>query len=59
VTSAASGAEAAELPPRTWFDRVYAAIPLATVFVALLALYAWDTARGAASRSSGRRSTPG
>jgi hypothetical protein len=45
VTSAASGAEAAELPPRTWFDRVYAAIPLATVFVALLALYAWEAAR--------------
>jgi hypothetical protein len=46
VTSAASGAEAAEqLPPRAWFDRVYAAIPLATVFVALLALYAWEAAR--------------
>jgi hypothetical protein len=45
VTSAASGAEAAELPPRTWFDRVYAAIPLATVFVALLALYSWEAAR--------------
>jgi hypothetical protein len=45
VTSAASGTEAAELHPRTWFDRVYAAIPLATVFVALLALYAWEAAR--------------
>ncbi len=45
MTSAASGAEAAELPPRTWFDRVYAAIPLVTVFVALLALYAWEAAR--------------
>jgi hypothetical protein len=45
VTRAASGAEAAELPPRTWFDRAYAAIPLATVFVALLALYAWEAAR--------------
>jgi hypothetical protein len=45
VTGAASGTEAAELPPRTWFDRVYAAIPLATVFVALLALYAWEAAR--------------
>ena len=28
-----------------WFDRVYRAIPLATVFVALLALYAWEAAR--------------
>ena len=28
-----------------WFDRVYAAIPLATLFVALLALYAWEAAR--------------
>ncbi len=40
-----AGAEAAELPSRTWFDRVYAAIPLATAFVALLALYAWEASR--------------
>jgi hypothetical protein len=45
VKDAASGAEAAQLPPPTWFDRVYAAIPVATVFVALLALYAWEAAR--------------
>ena len=45
MTDAASGAEAAELPPRAWFDRVYAAIPLTTIFVALLALYAWEAAR--------------
>jgi hypothetical protein len=45
VTTAASGAEAAADPERTWFDRVYAAIPLATVFVALLALYAWEASR--------------
>jgi hypothetical protein len=45
VTDAASRAEAAEHPPRTWFDRVYGAIPLATAFVALLALYSWEAAR--------------
>ena len=45
MTGAASGAAPAELPARTWFDRLYAAIPLATVFVALLALYAWEAAR--------------
>src|SRR5438132_4313175 len=28
-----------------WFDRLYRAIPLATLFVALLALYAWEAAR--------------
>lgn len=34
-------------PPEgsAWFDRVYRAIPLATLFVALLALYAWEAAR--------------
>ena len=45
MTDGAAGAEATEQPARTWFDRVYAAIPLATVFVALLALYAWEAAR--------------
>src|SRR5262249_42255703 len=30
-----------------WFDRVYRAIPLATVFVALLAVYAWEASRHA------------
>ena len=34
-------------PQTAWFDRVYAALPLATVFVALLALYAWEAARHA------------
>jgi hypothetical protein len=32
---------------RSWLDRVYAAIPLATVFLALLALYSWEAARHA------------
>ncbi len=44
MIATAARAEAAR-PARTWFDRVYAAIPLATVFVWLLALYAWE-ARG-------------
>ncbi|HZR91668.1 MAG TPA: hypothetical protein VFA44_04580 [Gaiellaceae bacterium] len=43
MTTAAAREGAAVLPRRTWFDRVYAAIPLATVLVALLALYAWET----------------
>jgi hypothetical protein len=40
-------ADATANPPTesAWFDRVYRAIPLATVFVALLALYAWEAAR--------------
>jgi hypothetical protein len=38
-------AEARELTTTAWFDRVYRALPLATVFVALLALYAWEAAR--------------
>jgi hypothetical protein len=41
VTLASAHAEAAA-PERTWFDRLYAALPLATVFVWLLALYAWE-----------------
>ena len=45
MTVPAAPAEAAEGERSTWFDRVYAAIPLATVFVALLALYAWEAAR--------------
>jgi hypothetical protein len=40
VSAASARAEAA--PAGTWFDRLYAAIPLATVFVWLLALYAWE-----------------
>lgn len=37
--------EARDLQETAWFDRVYRALPLATVFVALLALYAWEAAR--------------
>jgi hypothetical protein len=40
-----SSVAAAPACPRSWFDRVYAAIPLATAFVALLALYAWEASR--------------
>lgn len=40
-----TSSEAADLPQTAWFDRVYRALPLATVFVALLALYAWEAAR--------------
>ena len=45
MTDGASGAVAAEQPARAWFDRVYAALPLVTAFIALLALYAWEAAR--------------
>lgn len=45
MTDASTRPEAIEQIPRTWFDRVYSAIPLATAFVALLALYAWEAAR--------------
>jgi hypothetical protein len=45
VTDGAQGAVTTEQPPRTWFDRVYGAIPLATAFIALLALYSWEAAR--------------
>ena len=37
--------EARDLPQTAWFDRVYRALPVATLFVALLALYAWEAAR--------------
>jgi hypothetical protein len=47
VTDGAARPEAAEHLPRTWFDRLYSALPLVTVFVALLALYAWEAARHA------------
>ena len=45
MTDPAARAGAAEQPPRAWFDRVYGAIPLATAFLALLALYSWEAAR--------------
>ena len=46
MTSAAG--EPATAPTESaWFDRVYRAIPLATVFVALLAVYAWEASRHA------------
>ena len=45
MTDGAAGAVAAEQPARPWFDRVYAALPLVTAFIALLALYAWEAAR--------------
>jgi hypothetical protein len=45
VTDGAAGAEAKEQPSKTWFDRVYGALPLVTAFIALLALYAWEAAR--------------
>ena len=38
-------AETAELTQTAWFDRVYRALPLATVFVVLLAIYSWEAAR--------------
>src|SRR5262249_30970629 len=40
-------AETAEPNDSAWFDRVYRALPLATVFVALLAIYAWEASRHA------------
>ncbi len=43
--SARAGEPAGPPAENAWFDRVYRAIPLATVFVALLALYAWEAAR--------------
>jgi hypothetical protein len=45
VTDVAARDEAAELHTSPWFDRIYAAIPLATVFVALLAVFAWEASR--------------
>ena len=44
MTTAAAGDEAAARPDRDWFDRVYSALPLTTVLVALLALYSWEAA---------------
>ena len=43
--SAGAGEPAAAAPESPWFDRVYRALPLATVFVALLAIYAWQASR--------------
>jgi hypothetical protein len=43
--TARAGEPAAPAAESAWFDRVYRALPLATVFVALLALYAWEAAR--------------
>lgn len=45
MTTAAD--ESATPTQSAWFDRVYSAIPLATVFVALLAVYAWEASRHA------------
>ncbi len=38
-----AAAEPAAVEDRTWLDRVYAAVPLATVFIWLVALYAWQS----------------
>ncbi len=43
--TAAAGRETAAERGRDWFDRVYSALPLTTVLVALLALYSWEAAR--------------
>src|SRR5580765_7340997 len=40
---AAEAAEQVAVEERTWLDRVYAAVPLATVFIWLVALYAWQS----------------
>jgi len=45
--SARAGEPATPPAESAWFDRVYRAIPLATVFVALLAVYAWEASRHA------------
>jgi hypothetical protein len=40
-----AGEPASAPAENAWFDRVYRAVPLATVFVALLAVYAWEASR--------------
>ena len=45
--STEAGAPAAAPTENAWFDRVYRAIPLATAFVTLLAIYAWEASRHA------------